>query len=92
MNGRGGALAANRTATAQIPTAEGDPSSPPRDMKLSSVVTRGGTRGGPPRGGFSPRARGRGFVPGPNFDRGRGGPGRGFRGRGRGGIAPPVIS
>ncbi|KAH9944834.1 exonuclease II [Amylocystis lapponica] len=52
----------------------------------------GGTQGppGPPRGGFIPGFRGRGFA---NFDRGRGGPPRGgFRGRGRGGFATPPLA
>ncbi|EPQ52785.1 hypothetical protein GLOTRDRAFT_46679 [Gloeophyllum trabeum ATCC 11539] len=63
---------------------------------LPPVASRGGfvpphPRGFAPRGGrgFSPNFRGRGGMP-PVIDRGRGGPFRGPRGRGRG--APPVAS
>jgi len=63
---------------------DGEPSS----AHTNSTNFSRGSIGG--RGSFFPRARGRGFMT--NFDRGRGVPHRGFRGRGRGVVAAPLPS
>ncbi|KAA1477178.1 hypothetical protein DENSPDRAFT_786203 [Dentipellis sp. KUC8613] len=103
VNGRGGPPAKHINGNGNAAARSSNDDSAGHQDEHVSPPGRGGfgpPRGGyqnhgppmPPRGGFIGGFRGGrgGFVPG--IDRGRGGPGRGMRGRGRGGFAPPLPS
>ncbi|KAF5374511.1 hypothetical protein D9615_009091 [Tricholomella constricta] len=89
-NGRGGhqppATVNHENSASQPPTSpsHAHPHAHPNGFPVHHAG-RGFPRGGR---GFNTPFRGRGFAPG--FDRGRGAPRGGFRGRGRGSFAPPL--